>query len=93
MAVPNRKALAIAQRLTAAALEKREYQILFADAWGSLYWSMSIQGETGEAVAALRNALPAREKPAAAALPDLDEALAASAASAGHSLERKQTET
>jgi hypothetical protein len=78
MAVPNRKALAIAQRLTAAALEKREYQV---------------QGKTGEAVAALRNALPVREKPAAAALPDLDEALAASAASAGHSLERKQTET
>jgi serine/threonine protein kinase len=67
MALLDSKALAIAQQLVAASPEKREYQALFADVWGSLSWGMNIQGKTGEAVAALRNALPIREKLAAAA--------------------------
>jgi tetratricopeptide (TPR) repeat protein len=65
MAALDRKALAIAQRLTAAMPEKREYQVLLAGTWASLATGLNISGKADEAVAALRNAVPLREKLAA----------------------------
>jgi len=61
----SHKALAIAQALTAADAAKQLYQILLADAWASLSTGLTIDGKTDQAIAALRNAVPIREKLAA----------------------------
>jgi serine/threonine protein kinase len=65
MQVVNRKALRIAQALTAEAPEVREYQVFLADTWASLATGLNISGKADEATAALRNAVPIREKLAA----------------------------
>ncbi len=59
------KALKLAVELNATKPDDRVYQTLLADTWASVSTGLNIGGKPDEAIAALRNAVPIREKLAA----------------------------
>jgi serine/threonine protein kinase len=61
----NSRALRIAETLAAGMPGKREYQVLLAESWASVANALNIAGKPDEATAALRKAVPIREKLAA----------------------------
>ena len=62
MQVLNGKALGIAEALVAEAPQVRNYQVFLADTWASISRGLSISGKADEATAALRHAVPIRER-------------------------------